>query len=167
MFATIFAFLGRLFIALLFIVEGTNKLLQNSAAREAFVAAEVAPQLAVPVGIAQLVLGLMLAARAWTRIVAILLALLVLLEMLFFYNAFTDPAISALALRNIAIAGGLLSLFAYGQARWGYDALREQRKVDIAERDAQLRTSEAERAQAEAERNRAVRDLAAPNRPNY
>jgi len=167
MFATIFAFLGRLLIALLFIVEGTNKLLQSGAARETFANADVSPDLAVPVGIAQLVLGLMLAAGAWTRIVAILLALLVILEMLFFYNAFTDPAISAIALRNIAIAGGLLSLFAYGQARWGYDAMREQRKVDIAERDAQLRASETERAQAEAERNRAVRDVAAPNRPNY
>lgn len=167
MFATIFALIGRFFIALLFIVEGTNKLLQSGAARETFAAAGIAPELAVPTGIAQLILGLMLVAGAWTRVVAILLALLLIVEMLFFYSAFTNPAISALALRNIAIVGGLLSLFAYGQARWGYDAMREQRKRDIAERDALLRQSEAERVQAEAERNRAIRDSAVPNRPTY
>jgi putative oxidoreductase len=167
MIAATIAFVGRLFIALLFVVEGANKLLQSGEARTEFAAASVSPELAVPIGIAQLVLGLMLALGAWTRVVALVLAILMVGETLFFYSAFTDAAVSAIALRNIAIIGGLLSLFAYGQARWGYDALRERRRAELAERDTQLRHSEAQRAEAEAERNRAVRDLAHPERPVF
>ena len=167
MFAAVFAFLGRLFMALLFVVEGANKLLQSGEARSEFAAASVSPDLAVPIGIAQLVLGLMLALGAWTRSVALILAILLVGETLFFCSNFTDAAVSAIGLRNIAIIGGLLSLFAYGQARWGYDALRARRRSELAERDAQLRQSEAERAAAEAERNRAIRDNAAPQRPVY
>lgn len=142
MIATLFALLGRLLLALLFLVEGINKLLETSEAREAFAAAGVSPGLVLPMGIAQIILAILLAAGAWTRTVALVLATLTLLETLFFYNQFTDAAISAIALRNLAIVGGLLTLFAYGQTRWGYDALRERRRAELAERDRALRAQQ-------------------------
>jgi putative oxidoreductase len=62
------------------------------------------------------------------------------LTILFFHNALADPAQQVDALKNLAIMGGMLMVFAYGQMRWSYDHWRARDKV----RDADLRAAHAE-----------------------
>src|SRR3546814_15482888 len=56
---------------------------------------------------------------------------------LFFHREFTDPMQAMAAMKNLAIAGGLLCLFGYGNTRWSYDALRQRRRDELATHRAQ------------------------------
>ena len=62
-------------------------------------------------------------------LVAILLAGFCLVTIFFFHNDFADPLQGTLALKNLAIMGGLLMTFAYGQVRGTFDYMRERRKA--------------------------------------
>ena len=62
------------------------------------------------------------------------------LTIFFFHNEFADPLQGTLALKNLAIMGGLLMTFAYGQVRGTFDYMRERRKTY----DAELRAARAE-----------------------
>ena len=86
-----------------------------------------------------------------TRLFAILLAGFCLVTILFFHREFTDPMQAAQAMKNLAIAGGLLCLFAHSQMRWSYDSMRLERKAEIARRDAEERVHDAELRAARAE----------------
>src|SRR3546814_11422258 len=79
-----------------------------------------------------------------TRLVSILLGDFVLLTIRFFHREFTDPIQATMAMKTLAIAGGLLCLFGYGNTRWSYDALRQRRCDELARHDAERRAGEAE-----------------------
>jgi len=86
------------------------------------------------------VAGVLLAIGLMTRLVSIVLFVYVGLTILFFHSAFTDPAQQVNALRNLAIMGGMLMVFAYGQMRWSYDHWRLRDKL----READIRIAQAE-----------------------
>jgi putative oxidoreductase len=96
--------------------------------------------MALGVGIFELVAGVLLAIGLMTRLVSIVLFVYVGLTILFFHSAFTDPAQQVNALKNLAIMGGMLMVFAYGQMRWSYDHWRARDKL----RDADIRLAHAE-----------------------
>lgn len=137
-------FIGRLFIALIFIVSGINKLIHVNDTTALINAAELPGWLAVPTGLFELVAGICIALGIHTRLFSILLAGFVLLTILFFHRDFTDPEQAMAAMKNLAIAGGLLCLFGYGNTRWSYDALRRKRRDEIAAHEAELRAARAE-----------------------
>lgn len=138
------AFLGRLMIALLFIVSGVNKLVDPGSAQSLLSGVGLPAGLAIPVGLFEVVAGLALVLGFLTRLFAVLLAVFCLLTAFFFHSYFVDPVQAAMLLKNVAIAGGLLCLCAVNSMRWSYDAMREQRRVDRAERDAAVRAAHAE-----------------------
>ena len=53
--------------------------------------------------------------------------------------------------QNIAVTGGLLMVFAYGNMRWSYDHMRARRKGEIEAAKANERAHEAELRAARAE----------------
>ena len=55
------------------------------------------------------------------------------------------------AMKNLAIAGGLLCLFGYGHTRWSYDALRARRRDELAAHRTQQHATDAELRAARAE----------------
>lgn len=134
------AIIGRILLAAMFILSGVQKLLAPAAAAQMLEAANLSPALARPTGIFELVAGLLLAVGLMTRLSAILLVAFVALTTLFFHNQFTDPVQGAFAIKNVAIMGGLLMVFAYGQMRGSYDHLRISRR----EHRAELRAAHAE-----------------------
>ena len=144
-------FIGRLFIALIFIISGIDKLIHVNNTGAMIAAADLPSWLAVPTGLFELVAGICIALGIATRLFAILLAGFVLLTILFFHREFTDPVQAMAAMKNLAIAGGLLCLFGYGQTRWSYDALRQRRRSELAAHDAERRASDAELRAARAE----------------
>jgi putative oxidoreductase len=96
--------------------------------------------MAMGVGVFELVAGLLLAIGLMTRLVSIVLFAYIGLTILFFHNALADPAQQVNALKNLAMMGGMLTVFAYGQMRWSYDHWRARDKVH----DAELRAARAE-----------------------
>jgi putative oxidoreductase len=69
-----------------------------------------------------------------TRLVSIVLFVFVGLTIFFFHNQFADPLQGTLALKNLAIMGGLLMTFAYGQVRGTFDTCAKRR--DLRRRSA-------------------------------
>ena len=135
------AVIGRLLIGLLFIVSGFGKIIDPSATAGYITSTTTLPGwLALPTGVFEVVAGLLLAIGLMTRLVSILLFVFVGLTIFFFHNQFTDPLQGTLALKNLAIMGGLLMTFAYGQVRGTFDYMRERRRTY----DAELRAARAE-----------------------
>ena len=149
--AAIVAFVGRLFLALLFVHTGVMKLLYPHLIPQMHPGATLQGNLAMAAGIFEIVAGLALVFGVMTRLFALLLAGYCLLTALLFHNQISDPLQLVMAEKNIAIAGGLLALFAVSQMRWSYDSMRLRRKGELATRDAETRAREAELRAARAE----------------
>lgn len=144
-------FIGRLFIAVIFIVSGINKLIHVNDTTAAISAAGLPGTLAIPVGLFELIAGVCIALGIAVRLWSILLAGFVLATIIFFHREFTDPVQAMAAMKNLAIAGGLLSLFGYGHTRWSYDSLRQRRRDELATHKAQQHAADAELRAARAE----------------
>ena len=131
--STIAAVIGRVLIAMIFILSGVQKLIDPGPAAQMLASTNLPPNLALPTGAFELIAGLMLAVGLLTRLVSILLAGFCLVTIFFFHNQFTDPIQATNALKNLAMTGGLLAVFAYGQVRGTLDSVREERRRHRAE----------------------------------
>lgn len=139
--STIAAIVGRIMLAVIFILSGIGKIADPAATAAYIESATTLPgSLALPTGAFELVLGLMLAIGFMTRIASVLLAGFTLLAAFFFHNDFGDQMQLTAALKNLAMAGGLLMVFAYGQMRGSFDYMRERNRA----RKADLRAAHAE-----------------------
>ncbi|MCU0503981.1 MAG: DoxX family protein [Anaerolineae bacterium] len=112
------SFLGRALLALIFILAGLDKI-QGSAATAAYMAQFGVPAVLLPATIAlEIGGGLAVLAGLYSRLAAVLLALFTLATGLIFHSNFTDNIQFALFLKNLAITGGFLLLFAHGPGAW-------------------------------------------------
>jgi putative oxidoreductase len=134
------AILGRLLLAALFIISGLQKVVYPATAEAMFAGTNLPANLIQPIGLFELVAGVLLAIGLMTRLVSILLFAWTLLTIFFFYNQFADPVEGPMALLWAAVAGGLLMAFAYGNLRGSYDYMRTERRA----RDAEVRAARAE-----------------------
>lgn len=138
--STIAAVLGRLLIAIIFVISGTQKLIYPATYGAALREVSLPANLAMPLGVFEIVAALLLALGLMTRLTSLLLFIYSLLSIFFLYNQFGDPVEGVQALKFLALAGGLLLTFAYGQMRGSYDHLRAQRRSH----DAEVRAAHAE-----------------------
>jgi putative oxidoreductase len=137
---------GRMLLALIFIVSGISKIMHVTATAELIAkATTLPPAIALPVGIFELVFGVFLAVGFMTRVSSVLLFGFTLATIVLFHNKVGDALQVQMALKNVAIAGGLLMVFAYGQARGSVDLWRERDRA----RRAELRAARAEVRAAE------------------
>jgi putative oxidoreductase len=134
------ALIGRILLAVIFIVSGIGKIIDPAPAAGMMASVGLPANMALGVGIFELVAGLLLAIGLMTRLVSIVLFVYVGLTILFFHSALTDPSQQVNALKNLAIMGGMLMVFAYGQMRWSYDHWRARDKL----READIRLAHAE-----------------------
>lgn len=148
---TLLAFVGRLMLALLFLVSGANKLMDISGTDAMIRSAGLPGGLALLTGLFEVIGGLALVFGVATRVFAVLLAGFSLAAAFFFHNNLADPTQAAMLLKNIAIAGGLLSLTALDSIRWSFDAMRARRRAELATVDAEHRAHDAEVRAARAE----------------
>jgi len=142
--STIAAVIGRILIALLFVVSGIMKLMDPGPAATMLSAANLSPALVFPTALLEIILGLALALGMATRLASLLLAGFTVLTILFFHNQFADPAQLPTILLHVALVGGLLGVFAHSQIWWSFDALRRRRREDELARDADERARKAE-----------------------
>ena len=151
--STVAAFIGRVLIALLFVVSGVLKLGNPGPVAGMLESSGLPAGLTFPVALFEIVVGIALAIGIMTRLAAILLAGFTALTILFFHNQFYDPTQLTNILMHGALLGGLLGIFAHSQMWWSYDSLRRRRAEDLAkhDRDAAERVHEAELRAARAE----------------
>lgn len=158
--ATLAAIIGRLCLAALFVLSGLAKLMDPAGTAQYITGATTLPgTLAVPTAIFEIAAGLPLGLGVMTRLVSIVLAGFVALTTLLFHYQITDPAQQLAASKNLAIFGGLLMVFAYGQVSWRVSTWKER----AARHDAEVARARAEGRGEALERNRtAGADHAAP-----
>ena len=126
-----FALAARILIALLFVPAGFGKLM-GFAGTAGYIASVGLPLPEVGAAIAivvELGFGLALIAGFQTRIVALVMAVFTVATGLFFHKYWAVPAEQVMVnqimfMKNIAIAGGLLALTAFGAGAWSVDAKR-------------------------------------------
>jgi len=139
---------GRMLLALIFIVAGITKVMNVAATADFIERTTTLPgTLALPSGIFEIVFGVFLAVGFLTRISSIVLFVFTLATVPFFHNVVGDQSQLQMALKNIAIAGGLLMVFAYGHARGSVDVWRERdraRRAEIRAARAQARENDTE-----------------------
>ena len=139
--ATIAAVLGRILLGALFIFAGFGKVM-DPAGTAAYMEAEspFPGSLALAVGVFEIVAGLVLASGLMTRIASVLLIGFTALATLFFHEQVTDQVQAAMALKNLAVIGGLMMVFAYGQVRGQVGLWKERDRAN----DAEVRAAHAE-----------------------
>ena len=139
--AAITAIIGRILLGALFVFAGFGKVM-DTAGTAAYMEAEspFPGSLALAVGVFEIVAGLVLASGFVTRIASLSLIVFTALATLFFHEKVTDQVQAAMALKNLAIIGGLLMVFAYGQVRGRIDVVDERAK----RLDAEVRAAHAE-----------------------
>ena len=123
------ALAGRILLAVLFVPAGFNKI-GGFAGTAGYIASVglPAPQLGVAIAIVvELGLGLLLLAGWRTRWVSLVLAAFTVVAAVFFHNYWAAPAEQVMMqqinfFKNLAIAGGLLFIAAFGPGRISLDA---------------------------------------------
>jgi putative oxidoreductase len=112
---------ARLLLALIFIVAGWGKL-QDPAGTAGYMSTVGLPAFLVwPTILLELGGGILILIGFQTRIVALLLAGFCVLSGAIFHNNFADQMQAINFLKNLAIAGGFLSLVLNGAGGWSLD----------------------------------------------
>jgi putative oxidoreductase len=122
---------ARVLLALMFIVAGYPKLM-NVAGTAGYIASVGLPLpsvLAVAAGVIELVAGIALLIGFQARWAGLVLALFTVVASLLFHNFWAMPAEQAgmqqlMFLKNMAVTGGLLYVFAFGAGAFSVDARR-------------------------------------------
>jgi len=113
--------IGRVFIALIFVMSGLNKM-GNYANTAGWMDAMGVPGGLLPVVIVLEVLGGLAIIIGWqTRIASFLLAGFCLLSALLFHNNLGDQNEMIQFMKNVAMAGGFLFLTAHGAGKFSLD----------------------------------------------
>jgi putative oxidoreductase len=128
-------FAGRLLMAALFLPSGIGKL-TDFAGTVGYISSVGLPLPQVGAGVAlivEIVGSVALIAGYGTRVAAVALAVFTLVASFFFHNYWALPADQqmipqVLFFKNMAVAGGLLLLAAWGAGEWSVDA-RQSRSV--------------------------------------
>ncbi len=112
---------GRILMSLIFIVAGFNKI-GGYQGTQGYMESMGVPGMLLPLVILlELGGGLLLLAGFKSRIIAFLLAGFSLLAALIFHSNFADTMQSILFMKNLALAGGLLYITAWGPGAWSLD----------------------------------------------
>lgn len=114
---------GRALLSVIFIVAGINKI-GAWAGTQGYMESMGVPGALLPLVIALEIGGGLAILAGWqTRFAAVLLAGFCLVSAAIFHANFGDQMQSIMFMKNLAIAGGLLTLFASGAGAWSVDAL--------------------------------------------
>jgi putative oxidoreductase len=126
------ALAGRLLLAAIFLHEAWSKLTGYSAALGYMQAFGVPGQL-LPLAIAvEMGCGLLILCGYYTRAAALLLAGFCAATALLFHTKLGDRNQLLHFEKDLAIAGGLLVLFAHGAGAWAFDAVHASTRAGLA-----------------------------------
>jgi putative oxidoreductase len=121
--------LGRIALSAIFIISGLGKLAAFAGTQQYMASAGVPGFLLPLVILIEVGGGLFILAGAFTRTTAAVLALFTIAAGILFHFNLADQNQFIHLLKNIAIAGGFLTLAAHGPGPISIDALRRKRTV--------------------------------------
>lgn len=114
--------LGRLLMALIFIMGGVSKL-GSLAGTGAYMQSVGLPSaLALPAALFELLGGLAILVGYQTRLVALLLAAFCVVTAVLFHSNFADQMMMIMFMKNLAMAGGFLMIYVSGAGAMSLDA---------------------------------------------
>ena len=113
--------IGRIFIALIFVISGWNKLFAYTDIQGYMTSMGVSGELLPFVIGVELLAGLAVITGWQTRLAALALAGFSILSAVIFHMDFTDQIQFIMFMKNLAIAGGLLLLVANGPSAYAFD----------------------------------------------
>lgn len=112
---------GRILLALMFVLGGWSKI-NGYAGTQGYMASAGVPGILLPlVIIVELIGGLMIVIGYKTRLVALVLFAFTLAASVLFHMNWAAPMQQLLFMKNIAVAGGFLVLFAAGAGAYSVD----------------------------------------------
>ena len=112
---------GRILMALIFIMAGIGKF-ADPAMNSGYMAAMGVPTILLyPAALVEVIGGLLLIAGFQARWAALALAAFTLLASVLFHNNFADQMQMLMFMKNLAIIGGLLFVFAFGPGAYAVD----------------------------------------------
>jgi putative oxidoreductase len=115
---------GRILLAAIFVLAGYNKI-TGYAGSVAYMEAYGLPGILLPGAILfEFVGGLAIVAGFQTRLAALAIAAFSIIAALVFHNKLSEPMQMIMFMKNFAIAGGFLVLFASGPGAYSVDARR-------------------------------------------
>lgn len=112
---------GRILLALMFVLAGWSKI-GGYAGTQQYMASAGVPGLLLPlVIIVELIGGLMIVVGYKTRLAALVLFAFTIVASLLFHQFWAQPAQYQAFMKNLAVAGGFLVLFAAGAGAYSVD----------------------------------------------
>ena len=118
---TFFAPIGRLLLAMMFLMSGLSKI-GNFAGTQGYMEAMGVPGALLPLAIALEVLGGLAIIIGWqTKITSVALAGFCVVSAALFHNDFSNQSEMIMFMKNVTIAGGFLLLIAHGPGAYALD----------------------------------------------
>jgi putative oxidoreductase len=124
------ALIGRLLLALIFVVDGWE-LLSNYSGSQGYMEANGVPGALLPLAVlTEIVGGILVAIGLLTRSAAVALSGFCILTAVLFHRNFADVEHLEMVhfMKDLAIAGGFLTLAAHGPGAWSVDAWWKARR---------------------------------------
>ena len=120
------ALVGRLLIAIIFLLSGFGKITSPEATQGYIASVGMPAPLLAYIGaiIVELGGGILLLIGYRVRLVAAIMAIFTIITALFFHHAFGDQNQMVHFLKNLAMAGGLLQVVAFGAGAFSIDSRR-------------------------------------------
>ena len=112
---------GRIFLAALFLIEGVGKLFMQEQVIMYMEDYGVPGMLFIPAVVVEILFPLFLIIGYKTRLTALVMALFTFTVAIIFHTDFTEGTQMVFFLKDLAIAGGFMIIFAYGPNRISLD----------------------------------------------
>ena len=114
-------FIGRIFLSVLFLIEGIGKIFTQEQVITYMEDYGVPGILFIPAVIVEILFPLLLIVGYKTRLAALVLALFTLTVTIIFHTDFDDGMQLISFLKNLAITGGFMIVIAYGSNKFSLD----------------------------------------------
>ena len=119
--ANFFDFIGRIFISLIFLISGYNKIFNYENTVTWMEGFGVPGFLLWPTIILEIILPILIIIGYRTRVSAIILAVFCILTAFIFHFDFTNQMQTIALLKNLALAGGFIFLAVNGPKEWSIE----------------------------------------------
>lgn len=114
-------FLGRIFLSILFLIEGVGKIFTQEQVITYMEDYGVPDILFIPAVIVEILFPLLLIVGYKTRLAALVMTLFTLTVAIIFHTDFSDGMQLIFFLKDLAIAGGFMIIIAYGSNKFSLD----------------------------------------------
>ena len=122
--------LGRIFLSMLFLIEGVNKIFNYEGTIQYMESFDVPEYLAIPAIILEILFPLLLIVGYQTKIAAFVMVIFTIVVAIIFHTNFDDQMQFITFFKDIAIAGGFIIIFVNGAGKFSVDYKLKSNKTN-------------------------------------